>query len=92
MTADTSVIFEPIKVGDMQLSNRIVFAPLTRNRANKAHVHTDLAVQYYSQRACYPGTLLITEASFITERAGVITHVPGVWTEEQLAAWKKVRF
>lgn len=65
-------------------------APLTRFRADDNHVHTDLAVQYYSQRAEVPGTLLLTEATFIAAEAGGFEHVPGIWSEEQIAAWKKI--
>lgn len=65
-------------------------APLTRYRANDAHVHTGLAVEYYSQRASVPGTLLITEATFISPRAAGYANVPGIWNKDQIAAWKKV--
>ncbi|QRV96275.1 NADH:flavin oxidoreductase/NADH oxidase [Ceratobasidium sp. AG-Ba] len=54
------------------------------------HVHTDLAVQYYAQRAEVPGTLLITEATFIAAEAGGFRNVPGIWNDAQVAAWKKV--
>ena len=86
----TSKLFQSIKVGDMALKHRVVLAPLTRNRANAQHVHGDLAVEYYRQRASEPGTLLITEATFIAGKAGGYPHVPGLWNKEQTAAWKKV--
>ncbi|KAK7685000.1 hypothetical protein QCA50_011835 [Cerrena zonata] len=86
----TSKLFQPIKVGDANLKHRVVLAPLTRNRANAQHVHGDLAVEYYRQRASEPGTLLITEATFIAGKAGGYAHVPGVWSKEQNDAWKKV--
>ena len=91
MTVDVSILFKPVKVGDLTLKTSIVLAPLTRRRANKEHVHTDLAVKYYSQRASYPGTLLISEGTFIAAKAGGSTNVPGIWSDEQIAAWKKVR-
>ena len=87
----TSKLFQSIKVGDMALKHRVVLAPLTRNRANAQHVHGDLAVEYYRQRASEPGTLLITEATFIAGKAGGYQHVPGLWNKEQTAAWKRVR-
>ncbi len=87
----TPKLFQPAKVGDLELSNRVVFAPLTRFRADNAHVPTDMMVEYYKQRASYPGTLLITEATYITAQAGGMPNVPGIWSEEQIAAWKKVR-
>lgn len=82
-------LFQPIKVGDMTLGHRVVMAPLTRGRATKKHVHTDIAVTYYAQRASVPGTLIIAEATFIAPRAGLYDHVPGVWNNDQIAAWKK---
>ncbi|EMD36589.1 hypothetical protein CERSUDRAFT_115624 [Gelatoporia subvermispora B] len=91
MSTETALqLFQPIQVGDVQLQHRIVLAPLTRLRADKTHAHTDLAVEYYKQRASTPGTLLISEGTFISAKAGGYANVPGLWTDEQLAAWKKV--
>ncbi|KZV70458.1 NADH:flavin oxidoreductase/NADH oxidase [Peniophora sp. CONT] len=87
---DTPTLFSPIKIGNIQLQHRIVLAPLTRFRANEHHVHTDLAVEYYAQRASTPGTLLISEGTFIQPQAGGYPHVPGIWNEEQIAAWRKI--
>lgn len=86
-----SKLFASVQVGEMQLQHRIVMAPLTRFRADDAHVPTDMMVEYYSQRASTPGTLLITEATFIARKAGGFGNVPGIWSEEQAAGWKKVR-
>jgi NADPH2 dehydrogenase len=87
-----SKLFQPIKVGSLELNHRIVMAPLTRFRADKEHVHGSLAVEYYAQRASTPGTLLITEATYIASQAGGMDNVPGVWSDAQIEAWKKVRF
>ncbi|KAH8929109.1 FMN-linked oxidoreductase [Atractiella rhizophila] len=88
---NTDVLFTPLDVGaGINLSHRIVLAPLTRYRANEQHVHGDLAVTYYRQRSSYPGTLLITEATFIAHEAGGFANVPGIWTKEQIAGWKKI--
>ena len=66
-------------------------APLTRYRANDAHVHSSgLATEYYGQRASVPGTLLITEATFISPRAAGYANVPGIYNKDQIAAWKNV--
>jgi NADPH2 dehydrogenase len=46
--------------------------------------------EYYSQRGCAKGTLIITEAITIAEKAGGRDNVPGIWNEEQISAWKKV--
>ena len=87
----TPKLFSPIKVGDVTLQHRVAMAPLTRFRADSAHVHGDLAVEYYKQRGSTPGTLLITEATFISQKAGGYGNVPGIWNDKQVAAWKRVR-
>ena len=81
---------DPLPIGPTTLSHRIVMAPLTRYRANKAHVHGDLAVEYYSQRASVPGTMIITEATYISLRATGEANAPGVFSADQIAAWKRV--
>ncbi|CCA71265.1 probable NADPH2 dehydrogenase chain OYE2 [Serendipita indica DSM 11827] len=86
----SSKLFTPIRVGASNLSHRIVLAPLTRYRANRDHVHGDLAIKYYEQRASKPGTLLITEATFIAPEAGGYRNVPGIWNNDQVEAWKRV--
>jgi len=92
-TVDTeNQLFKPIKVGNVELKHRIVLAPLTRFRSTKkGHVPiVDLVAKYYSQRASTPGTLLITEATFIAPQGGGYDNVPGIWNDEQIEAWKKV--
>ncbi|TFK37220.1 hypothetical protein BDQ12DRAFT_653121 [Crucibulum laeve] len=88
----TPKLFQPIKIGNITLQHRVVLAPLTRSRAaKKSHVHTvSLAKTYYSQRASTPGTLLITEATLIAARAGGFDNVPGIWSSEQVEAWKEI--
>jgi NADPH2 dehydrogenase len=87
---DDSKLFKPLQVGRSALQHRIVMAPLTRYRATDEHVHTDLAVTYYTQRSSVPGTLLITEGTYVSPRATGYTNAPGLWNTEQLTAWKKV--
>lgn len=88
----TSKLFEPIKVGTQLLQHRVVLAPLTRLRADNKHVPINpLMKTYYSQRGSTSGTLLISEATFISPRAGGIDKVPGIWNDEQIATWKEVR-
>lgn len=85
-------LFQPFQLTpSITLQHRVVLAPLTRYRANDDHIHGDLAVEYYGQRASVPGTLLITEATFIDAKAGGQANVPGVWSDEQVKAWKRVR-
>lgn len=65
-----SKLFEPLQIGSLNLSNRIVMAPLTRFRAEDNHVMMDMAQKYYEQRAkAYPGTLIISEAVLISQKA-----------------------
>jgi NADPH2 dehydrogenase len=85
--AAESRLFHPLK-----LAPRLTLAPLTRYRADDDHVPLIPLVQtYYSQRAAsLPGTLLVTEATFISPTAGGYDNVPGIWNSEQAAAWKRV--
>ena len=85
-----SRVFEPLQIGAHKLSSRLVMAPLTRFRADDQHVQLPFVKEYYTQRACVPGTLIITEATFISPRGSGYPNVPGIWTQEQIAAWKEV--
>ncbi|THH21294.1 hypothetical protein EW146_g231 [Bondarzewia mesenterica] len=90
MSSTKSKLFQPVTVGNLTLQHRVVMAPLTRLRASPEHVHLDMATEYYAQRACMPGTLLITEATFIAAKAGGFAQAPGIWSDAQIAAWRKV--
>ena len=80
-------LFDPVTAGDLHLANRIVMAPLTRNRSPGA-VPGPFAATYYAQRAS--AGLVITEATAITQQAQGYSDVPGLYGTEQLDAWKKV--
>ena len=80
-------LFEPTKLGDISLANRIIMAPLTRNRSPNA-VPNELNVKYYAQRAS--AGLIITEATAITHQGQGYANVPGLYTKEALDGWKKV--
>ncbi len=82
-----TTLFDPIQAGDLKLANRIVMAPLTRNRSPDA-VPRDIAVTYYAQRAS--AGLLITEATAISQQGQGYADVPGLYGTEQLDAWKRV--
>lgn len=86
----SSKLFTPLRVGRLELSNRIAMAPMTRLRADDAHVPLPMVADYYAQRASTPGTLLITEATFIAPQAGGMPNVPGIWNDAQITAWKDV--
>ena len=90
-SANFSALFRPLHVGRLTLSHRVVLAPLTRTRATNDHVHTQLGVDYYSQRSAFPGSLLVTEATAIHPAAGGQNNVPHIYTNAQVQAWKRVR-
>ena len=86
----TQKLFHPIQIGDITLAHRVIFAPCTRLRNTASHVPTDLVIEHYSQRASVPGTLLVTEATYIWGQASGLNNAPGIWNDEQVAGWKKV--
>jgi NADPH2 dehydrogenase len=92
MSQSTSNLFQPIRVGTSQVQHRIVHAPTTRMKADEGHVQLPMVAEYYEQRSRTPGTLLISEATFIALKAGGYKYAPGIWSEEQIASWKKVYF
>ncbi|KAJ6564445.1 FMN-linked oxidoreductase [Mycena capillaripes] len=85
-----SKLFQPISLGDVTLKHHIVMAALTRFRADNEHVLLPHVLEYYTQRASVPGTLLITEATFIAPQAGGYNNVPGIWSKAQIAMWKQI--
>lgn len=80
-------LFDPVQAGALSLANRIVMAPLTRNRAPQA-VPTPLMATYYTQRAS--AGLLITEATAISHQGQGYADVPGLYGDDQLAGWKRI--
>lgn len=81
-------LFDPITVGDIELRNRIVMAPLTRNRAIEGHCAGPLMIEYYRQRAS--AGLIISEASQISAMSQGYIDTPGIHSPEQVTAWRKV--
>lgn len=81
-------LFSPITIGDMKLANRMVMAPMTRNRANENIAPHELNVTYYQQRAT--AGLIITEASQVSPEAVGYPGTPGIYSEAQVAGWHKV--
>jgi N-ethylmaleimide reductase len=80
-------LFDPVQAGSLQLANRVVMAPLTRNRAPGA-LPTALMATYYVQRAS--AGLIVTEATAITHQGQGYSDVPGIWSEGQVAGWKSI--
>lgn len=83
-----SVLFQPLTVGALELPNRLVMAPLTRSRAGESRIPNELMQEYYVQRAS--AGLIITEATAITPSAVGYADTPGIWSDEQVAGWKKI--
>ncbi|MFO7559736.1 MAG: alkene reductase [Desulfobacterales bacterium] len=81
-------MFSPVKIGSLSLKNRLVMAPMTRNRAGEGNVPQDLNATYYAQRA--GAGLLITEASQISPQGVGYPGTPGIHTKEQVEGWKKI--
>jgi N-ethylmaleimide reductase len=81
-------LFSPTDLGSMSLANRVVMAPLTRSRADMNGLHSDLAVEYYRQRAT--AGLIITEATNISRQGRGYAFTPGIYSDAQVAAWRRV--
>ena len=86
-----TTLFEPLQAGSMHLANRVVMAPLTRNRAPGA-MPNDLMTTYYTQRADPKNGagLIITEATAISHQGQGYSDVPGIWSDAQVHAWRKI--
>ncbi|RAM65063.1 NADH:flavin oxidoreductase [Herbaspirillum rubrisubalbicans] len=83
-----SDLFKPVQLGAVPLQNRIVMAPLTRSRALAGDVPTDLAAEYYAQRA--GAGLIIAEATQISPQGKGYARTPGIYNQAQVAGWKKI--
>jgi N-ethylmaleimide reductase len=89
MNTSSHGLFDPIQLGAINAPNRILMAPLTRGRSEGVHVPvSELKAEYYSQRAS--AGLLIAEATGITQEGSGWPAAPGIWSDEQVAAWKPV--
>ena len=81
-------LFDPIKIGALELPNRFVMAPLTRCRADDNRVPTDLMAEYYAQRAS--AGLILSEATSVDPMGVGYPNTPGIWSDEQVEGWKKI--
>ena len=81
-------LFEKLKIGNLEMENRMIYAPLTRSRADDAGVQPDFTPDYYAQRAS--AGLLITEATNVSAMAKGYVRTPGIYTDEQIESWRKV--
>jgi len=81
-------LFDPLKLGDLTLPNRIIMAPMTRARAEAVRIPNAVMAEYYAQRAS--AGLIISEATSVTPMGVGYADTPGLWSEEQVAGWKQV--
>lgn len=81
-------LFDPLKLGDLELPNRIIMAPLTRARAGAIRVPNALIAEHYAQRAS--AGLIISEATSVTPSGVGYEDTPGIWSDEQVEGWKLV--
>jgi N-ethylmaleimide reductase len=88
ITRAPGALFEPVRVGDIDLANRIVMSPMTRSRAGDGLAPTAMNAEYYAQRAS--AGLIITEATQISAQAQGYIDTPGLYTDAQIAGWKAV--
>ncbi|MDH4394342.1 MAG: alkene reductase [Limnobacter sp.] len=84
----SSALFSPMRMGDITLQNRIVMAPMTRNRAGQGNVPSTLNAHYYRQRAT--AGLIITEAAQVSPQAAAFPSTPGIHNKNQVEGWKGV--
>jgi 2,4-dienoyl-CoA reductase-like NADH-dependent reductase (Old Yellow Enzyme family) len=84
-----TTLFDPLKVGALELPNRIIMAPLTRSRATGGgRVPNALMAEYYAQRAS--SGLILSEATSVTPMGVGYADTPGIWSDEQVEGWKQV--
>jgi 2,4-dienoyl-CoA reductase-like NADH-dependent reductase (Old Yellow Enzyme family) len=79
-------LFDPLRIGEVSLKNRIVMAPLTRQRSGVERVPSPMVAQYYAQRAS--AGLILSEATSVTPLGVGYADTPGIWSDEQVEGWK----
>lgn len=83
-----NTLFDRLRIGNIELANRILYAPMTRSRVNDEGVQPDFVKNYYAQRAS--AGLIITEATNISPMAKGYVRTPGIYSSEQIASWRRV--
>jgi len=84
----SSILFKPLKLGSIEIPNRIIMSPCTRCRASEKRIPTDMMIKYYTDRAS--AGLIITEATSVCPIGVGYPNTPGIWNKEQVLAWKRV--
>lgn len=82
------ILFAPLRIGALTIPNRIVMAPLTRCRCSPGRVPNDMMAEYYGQRASFG--LILSEATSVDAMGVGYPNTPCIWSEKQVAGWKKV--
>ena len=88
MTSSTVDLFTPLQLGDLELPNRILMAPLTRVRTEQDHIPTPLMAEHYAQRAS--AGLIVAEATMVQEKCSAFVREPGIYNDAQVQGWKTV--
>ena len=81
-------LFQPLQMGALTLPNRIVMAPLTRCRSSAGRVPNELMAEYYAQRSGFG--MILTEATSVDAMGVGYPDTPGIWSEEQVAGWRRI--
>lgn len=81
-------LFDPLQIGAVSLANRVVMAPLTRNRASEGRIPNDLMRRYYCQRAS--AGLILSEATSVSPQGVGYPSTPGIWSSAQVEGWKRI--
>jgi 2,4-dienoyl-CoA reductase-like NADH-dependent reductase (Old Yellow Enzyme family) len=87
-TTTAPSLFDPLRIGDLVLPNRVIMAPLTRARAGATRVPNTLMAEYYAQRAS--AGLILSEATSVDPMGVGYADTPGIWSPEQVEGWKLV--
>ncbi|PTQ72377.1 alkene reductase [Pseudomonas sp. GV071] len=83
-----ATLFDPITIGDLQLKNRIIMAPLTRCRADEGRVPNAMMAEYYAQRSS--AGLILSEATSVTPMGVGYPNTPGIWSDAQVRGWSNI--
>lgn len=83
-----ATLFDPLRVGNMELNNRVIMAPMTRSRASDEGIQPPFAAEYYGQRTS--AGLIITEATNISPMAKGYVRTPGIYTDAQIQSWRPI--
>lgn len=86
--SNSTDLFSPVQMGAIEMANRIVMAPVTRSRYEEDGVPGELHATYYAQRAT--AGLIVAEATNISAQGRGYAATPGIWSEAQVAGWRKV--